>query len=52
MQFLTEGWYLSWCLSYSLTNAVPVYYVNSINKAKIKVNDSKKAVCTFLFPKM
>jgi len=35
MQFLTEVLYLSCFLSYSLTNAVPVYYVDSINKAKM-----------------
>jgi hypothetical protein len=36
MQFLTEGWYFSWCISYSLTNLVSVYYDNSINNANIK----------------
>jgi hypothetical protein len=35
MQFLTEVLYLSWFLSYFLTEAVPVYYVDLINKAKI-----------------
>jgi hypothetical protein len=48
MQFLTDSWYLSWCHPYSLKNLVPVYYYNSINKAKIKVDDSKKFQFTFV----
>ena len=50
MQFLTECWYLSWCLPYSLTDFVPLYYDISINNAKINLGDSKKAQFTSLFP--
>jgi len=50
MQFLNEGSFLSWYLSYSLTKAMTVFSDDSINKAK-NVDDSKKKIaCTFPFP--
>jgi len=42
MQFLNENWFLSSCLSYSLTNAVTVYSDDSMQNAKIKVGDTKE----------
>lgn len=50
MQFLTEGSFLSWCLSYCSTNSMPVFSEDSINNAK-KVDDSIKFPYTYTFHK-
>jgi len=42
MQFLIENWLLSTCLSYSLTKAMTVYSDDSMQNAKIKVDDTKE----------
>jgi hypothetical protein len=50
-QFLNEGWFPSWCLSYSLTKDVPVHPEDSISNVKINVDYLKNLYSHALSPK-